>query len=213
MGDPKKLRKKYQPPKHPWQASRIQVERPLINEYGLKNKKEIWKAQSLLKKFTGQAKALANIKTMHEEKEKEQLINKLIKLGLLKPGQDREDVLGLNIKDILNRRLQTLIVKKGLALSAKQSRQFIVHGHVEINGQKITVPNYLVSIDEENKISYLQNSSFNDNEHPEIALINKKNKLTEQEEEIKESKKIKVEKEAEEEHKKETKEIKENKTE
>ena len=62
MGDPKKLRKKYDPPKHPWQASRIAAERPIMQEYGLKNKKEIYKAQSLLRKFTHQAKLLSTIK-------------------------------------------------------------------------------------------------------------------------------------------------------
>ena len=190
MGDPKKLRKKYDPPKHPWQASRIAAERPLINEYGLKNKKEIWKAQSLLKKFTHQAKLLSTIKNEHQERERQQLINRLVKLGLLEKGKDREDVLGLNLRKILDRRLQTLIVKKGLAKTAKQARQLIVHGHIIINGQKINVPSYLVSVNEEDKISYLQNSSFNDPEHPERILIAQlRNKETKEEKEVLEKKK------------------------
>ena len=190
MGDPKKLRKKYDPPKHPWQASRIAAERPLINEYGLKNKKEIWKAQSLLKKFPHQAKLLSTIKNEHQERERQQLINRLVKLGLLEKGKDREDVLGLNLRKILDRRLQTLIVKKGLAKTAKQARQLIVHGHIIINGQKINVPSYLVSVNEEDKISYLQNSSFNDPEHPERILIAQlRNKETKEEKEVLEKKK------------------------
>ena len=142
MGDPRKLRKKYSKPKHPWQAARIAAERPLMHEYGLKNKKEIWKAQSSLKKFTNQAKLLSTIKNEHQEREKQQLINRLIKLGLLEKWKDREDVLGLNLRNILDRRLQTLAFKKGLAKTANQARQLIVHGHVAINGQKITVPSY-----------------------------------------------------------------------
>ena len=197
MGDPKKLRKKYETPRHPWQASRILSEKPLIKEYGLKNKKEIWKAQSLLRKFTNQAKLLSAIKTEHQKREKEQLINRLVKLGLLKQGQDREDVLDLNVKNILDRRLQTLMVKKGLVLTPKQARQFIVHGHVMINNQKITIPSYLVNINEEDKITYLTSSSFSDKEHPEIILIKEKyNKETKEEKEVKEKKKTKeVEKE------------------
>ena len=190
MGDPKKLRKKYDPPKHPWQASRIAAERPLMQEYGLKNKKEIYKAQSLLRKFTHQAKLLSTIKNEHQERERQQLINKLVKLGLLEKGKDREDVLGLNLRKILDRRLQTLIVKKGLAKTAKQARQLIVHGHIIINGQKINVPSYLVSVNEEDKISYLQNSSFNDPEHPERILIAQlRNKETKEEKEVLEKKK------------------------
>ena len=84
-----------------------------MQEYGLKNKKEIYKSQSLLRKFTHQAKLLSTIKNEHQERERQQLINKLVKLGLLEKGKDREDVLGLNLRKILDRRLQTLIVKKG----------------------------------------------------------------------------------------------------
>jgi len=196
MGDPKKLRKKYETPRHPWQASRILAEKPLIKDYGLKNKKEIWKAQSLLRKFTNQAKLLSAIKTEHQKREKEQLINRLVKLGLLKQGQDREDVLDLNVRNILDRRLQTLMVKKGLVLTPKQARQFIVHGHVMINNQKITVPSYLVNINEEDKITYLTSSSLSNKEHPEIILIKEKyNKETKEEKEVKEKKKTKEEKE------------------
>lgn len=186
MGDPKKLRKKYETPRHPWQSSRIEAEKPLMKNYGLKNKKEIWRAQSLLRKFTKQAKNLATIKTKNQEREKQQLLNKLIKLGLLKKEAAREDILELNVKNILDRRLQTLMIKKGLAKTSKQARQLIVHGHIMINGQKITVPGYLVSSDEENKIGFLQNSSFANPEHPERLLINQNEKK-----EIKEIKEFK----------------------
>ncbi|MEK6835875.1 MAG: 30S ribosomal protein S4, partial [Nanoarchaeota archaeon] len=84
MGDPRKLRKKYQPPRHPWQGSRIEAEKVLTKEYGLKNKKEIWKAQSLLRKFAKEAKNLSTIKTLHDQKLKEQLLTRLNKLNLLK---------------------------------------------------------------------------------------------------------------------------------
>jgi small subunit ribosomal protein S4 len=171
MGDPRKLRKKYETPRHPWQASRIAAEKPLIVEYGLKNKKEIWKAQSLLRKFTSQAKELSTLKTDHDKNELKKLLIRLNKLGLLKENAEREDVLGLNIKNVLDRRLQTLLIKKGFAKTAKQSRQLITHGHISINNQKINVPSYLVNVDDENKINYLENSPFINNEHPETILI------------------------------------------
>ena len=193
MGDPKKIRRKYLRPKHPWQASRIAAERPLVQEYGLKNKKEIWKAQSLLKNFAHQAKSLSSIKTENDQRELQQLLARLNKLGLLKQDASREDVLGLNVHDILNRRLQTLLLKKELARTTKQARQLIVHGHIAVNRQKITIPSYLVPIDDENKISYIEKSSFNSPENPERALINEKNKLSKEEREVKESKKKKTE--------------------
>ena len=40
MGDPRKLRKKYYPPSHPWQKIRIDEEKILMKDYGFKNKKE-----------------------------------------------------------------------------------------------------------------------------------------------------------------------------
>ena len=181
MGDPKKLRKKYETPRHPWQASRILSEKPLIKEYGLKNKKEIWKAQSLLRKFTNQAKLLSTIKTEHQKREKEQLINRLVKLGLLKQGQDREDVLDLNVKNILDRRLQTFVIKKGLAKTANQARQFITHGHIAVKGQKINIPGYLVNKDEEDFITFSEKSKLNNAEHAERIKVK----------EVKETKEIK----------------------
>ena len=49
MGDPKKQRKKYETPLHPWQGERILAEKKIMEEYGLKNKKEIWKMNSMLR--------------------------------------------------------------------------------------------------------------------------------------------------------------------
>ena len=174
MGDPKKLRKKYETPRHPWQASRIESEKILFKEYGLKNKKEIWKAQSLLRNFAKQAKDLTTIKTQHDKKQKEQLLNRLIKLDLLKDNSQLEDVLGLNLKNVLDRRLQTMLVKKGLTKTAKQARQFIVHGHVTVKGQKINIPGYLVSKDEEDAITFSSKSKLNDAEHPERVVKKEK---------------------------------------
>ena len=174
MGDPKKLRKKYEPPRHPWQASRIESEKILFKEYGLKNKKEIWKAQSLLRNFAKQAKNLVTVKTQHDKKQKEQLLNRLIKLDLLKDNSQLEDVLGLNLKNVLDRRLQTMLVKRGLTKTAKQARQFIVHGHVTVKGQKINIPGYLVSKDEEDAITFSSKSKLNDAEHPERIVKKEK---------------------------------------
>lgn len=58
MGKPKFSRKKYDTPSHPWQEQRIHSENELVRKYGLKNKREIWKAETALRKYRGQAREL-----------------------------------------------------------------------------------------------------------------------------------------------------------
>jgi len=183
MGNPIRPRKKYKTPSHPWQASRIEQEKQLKKEYGLKNKKEIWKFQFLLRKSTSQAKKLIGTKTTQAEKEKEQLLNKLFKLKIIEKDTKIEDVLDLTINDFLERRLQTIIFKANFARTSKQARQLITHGHILIKNQKVTIPSYLVSRDEEKLISYNPNSSIAKDNHPE--RVTKKGKKKEKEEKTK----------------------------
>lgn len=167
MGDPKKTKKKYSKPRHPWEKGRIEQEKILLKEYGLKNKKEIWKAQSILRRSTFQAKRLTSLKTEQSKKEKEQLINKLFRLDLIKKTANLDDVLGLELKNILDRRLQTRIFKQGLSRTIDQARQFIVHGHIFVGDKKITVPSYIVKNDEESKITFDPKSKLSNLDHPE----------------------------------------------
>lgn len=167
MGDPKKARKKYKSPTHPWQKARLEEENILAIEYGLKNKEEIWKMESILKNFTNQNKKLVTLMTKQAEKEKINLIKKLKTLGLLKQNQDFEDILNLTIRDIMERRLQTLVHRKGLGKTIKQARQLIIHSHINIGDQRITSPSYLINIDEEKKITFTSKSSFSNPDHPE----------------------------------------------
>lgn len=167
MGDPKKLKKKYKTPSHPWQKNRIDSEKVIIKNYELKNKKEIWKSESKLNKFKEQAKRLVQLRTEQARKEEKQLLEKLYKLSLLKKDANLSDVLSLNLNNILDRRLQSQIYKNKLAKSMKQARQFITHGHIIVNGKKITVPSYLILRDEENKISFTDTSPIKNKDHPE----------------------------------------------
>jgi small subunit ribosomal protein S4 len=178
MGHPKLKKRTYRTPKHPWQKERIGEEKELLKEFGLKNKKEIWKASSLLRKYTRQAKKLIALSTPQAELEKKQLITKLSLLGLLNETSKIEDVLTLTLKDILNRRLQTILLKNKLSKSMRQSRQFITHEHVIIGDKKITSPSYIVSIQEESQINFASNSSLASQDHPERSLA-KEDKPTE----------------------------------
>ena len=174
MGDPKKPKKKYSTPTHPWQKARIDEEKILIKEYGLKNKREIWKISSILKNFTKHAKRLIALKTKQAELEKKQLLDKLISFGFIQAGSDISEVLNIKLKDVMERRLQTIVFKKGLARSIEQARQFIVHGHVTVGSKVITVPSYLANKAEEEKISFKVTSSIANSMHPERVLVEKK---------------------------------------
>ena len=165
MGDPKKQRKKYSKPSHPWLASRIEEEKALTKEYGLKNKKEIWRASFLVRNFTRQAKRLIVEKTEQARKEETQLLDRLKRMGF--EMKHLEDVLGISVKDILEKRLQTVVIRKGLARTTSQARQFITHGHITVGNKKLTIPGFLVPKNMEPSIGFAVNSSLFKEGHPE----------------------------------------------
>lgn len=167
MGDPKKHRRKYAGPRHPWQKSRIDSDKITQQEFGLKNKAEIWKASSALKKTQSQAKNVVVSLTKQSDYEAKQLLAKLERFGLLAAGSSIESVLTLKTEDFLNRRLQSVVFKKGLARTMNQARQMITHGHVEVGGKKLTAPSYMVSVEEEASLGFVGNSGFSNEDHPE----------------------------------------------
>jgi small subunit ribosomal protein S4 len=170
MGDPKKIRKKYNPPRHPWIKAKIESEKLIRLEFGTANKKEIWKMETILKNFKTQAKNLIIGGTKQAEIETQHLFRRVKELGLIKEEVNFDSILGLTLNDIMNRRLQTLVCKKGLARTVKQARQFIVHQHVLVNGKKITSPSYLVSIKDEASLEFTTKSPLYDINHPERVL-------------------------------------------
>ena len=128
---------------------------------------------SMLKNFAQQAKQL-NVKTKGSEKERAQLQQKLQRLGLLKETSRLEDVLSLTLKDILERRLQTLVYRRGLARSIKEARQLITHKHILVHGKKITSPSYVVRVGEQGNIAYAANSPFHDPAHAKHTVTEKR---------------------------------------
>ena len=167
MGDPKKQKKKYRRPLMIWDEERIARDKDLVKNFGLKNKKEIWKVESNLKLLHDQAKKLIAQNTEQSKKESEQLIVKLASLNLVQQDAKLDDVLSLTIQDLLNRRLQTVVFKKELARTINQARQFITHNHIAVNSQIINVPSYLISLNEEVLINFNQHSSLASTENPE----------------------------------------------
>ena len=147
----KRWRKKYESPLKPWDKERIEYEKQLMKTYGLRRKKEIWKAEAIARKYRRLARALI---AKRDKKLERIMLTKLEKMGFMK-AESIDDVLKLEVEHILERRLQTIVWRKGLANTPKQARQLIVHGHIAINGRKVTWPSYLVPVDEEDKIELL----------------------------------------------------------
>jgi len=143
----KRKHKSYSKPKRPFDKVRIDEEAIIKKDYGLKNKKEIWKADSQIKSIRGKAKKLIGA----DATEQKSLFERLKKIGL--DVNSIADVLSLDKKDYLNRRLQTILVKKEFASTAKSARQLITHKKVLIDRKIVDSPSYLVPIKVENKIS------------------------------------------------------------
>jgi len=171
MGDPKKPKKKYETPRFPWRSDVLESELRLLGEYGLRNKRELWRHRTMLSKFRGIARSLLGMPASRRRVLEKQLLEKLKRLGILSEDAVLDDVLDLTIESILERRLQTLVFRKGLAKTIHQSRQLITHGHIAIDGKKVFSPSYIVPKNEEDKISYALASPLANPEHPVRASI------------------------------------------
>ncbi len=171
MGDPKFARAKIRTPSHPWKQARIDEEHALKEKYGLKKvggMREIWREKSALRRHRNQAmKLIGKVDTSegHFAREKTDMVESLLRRGLLPEGAGIDDVLQITTEHMLSRRLQSVVYYRGLAPTMRSSRNLIVHGHISIGDQKMTVPGYHVLKQEEDVIQYSTNSPFADSEH------------------------------------------------
>lgn len=144
---PKRKRKKFVKPRQLFNITRIKEEGAIVKKYGLKNRREIWKADAAIGRLRGLAKKL--IAAPNEEKN--DFLKRLQKKGFVVEGI--ADVLGLNQENWLDRRLQTIVFKKKIANTPKQARQFITHKLISIKGKKVGAPSYFVKAEEEKEIT------------------------------------------------------------
>ncbi len=154
MGDPKRLRKKYERPMRLWDAERIEREGKLREEYGLRNARELWKPQTVLRKIRREARRLLSKKGAKIETRTENLLKRVKSFIIRKPEVTLDDILALELRDILERRLQTLVFRKHMAKTPVQARQFITHGHIAVSGNKLNVPSYMVKFSEEHEVDW-----------------------------------------------------------
>ncbi|MEZ0393953.1 MAG: 30S ribosomal protein S4 [Desulfurococcaceae archaeon] len=165
MGDPKKSRRTWEGPRHPWRKDVLEQEAKLMGLYGLRNKRELWKAATIVRKIRHRARALLAMSPDVRAEEEKGLLERLYKLGLIDRGAKLDDVLSLKVENLLERRLQTVVYRKGLARTIYHARQLIVHGHIAVGGRRIRSPGYLVSRDEEPLVDYYPLSPLKKAEH------------------------------------------------
>jgi small subunit ribosomal protein S4 len=162
----------YETPNHPFQGERIADEGDLVSRYGLATKEELWRAQSELRDYRREARRLLGETQGDTEAAAEagsEFLARLKRIGVLDDEESLDDILSLDVTDILERRLQTVAYRKGVGNTAKQARQFIVHGHVTIDGARVSAPSYKVDVSDEDSIEFDETSPLADDLHPERA--------------------------------------------
>lgn len=157
MGDPKRPSNTYTKPRKPWNREQIMNELELLGKYGLRNKRELWKASTQLSRIRHMARTLLALpEDVRREKERV-LLTYLNRLGLVKEDSTLDDILNLKVEDILERRLQTKVMRL-YNFKPHQARQLVVHKHVLIGDRVVNIPGYIVKKDEEGLIRLKRSS-------------------------------------------------------
>ena len=171
MGDPKYPRKAWRKPKRPLNYELKMAELKTLGTFGLRTKKELWKAHTRLSSVRHQARSLLALQQDIREEKEPILMKSLTKIGLVSSDATLDDVLNLEVEDLLTRRLQTLVHKKFGFQTPYQARQAVVHGHIMIGDRVIDIPSYTVTTAEEENIQFTPESKF-----PEILEKSKESK-------------------------------------
>ena len=169
MGDPRKPRKSFATPRHPWRKDQLEEELHLVGEYGLRNKRELRHHETHLSEIRGIARTLLGAEEESRAELERQYLTSLARQGIRPESATVDNILDLNVKDLMERRLQTVVHRTGLARSIHQARQFVIHGHISIAGDIVSVPSYIVHRDQESRIAFHQHSPLNNAQHPARA--------------------------------------------
>ncbi len=169
MGDPRKPKKAFATPRHPWRKDQLEEELHLVGDYGLRNKRELRRHETDLSQIRGIARTLLGEEEEQRGPLERQYLTSLARQGILPESATVDNILDLNVKDLMERRLQTLVYRSGLAKSIYQARQFVIHGHISIAGDVVTIPSYVVRRDQESRIAFHQTSPLSNPQHPARA--------------------------------------------
>jgi small subunit ribosomal protein S4 len=153
LGDPRKPKKTFHRPRRIWTTDQLNSELYTLGAYGLRNKRELWKAESEIARIRNQARALLAVPTELRRDREVKLLNFLNRIGLVRESAILDDILNLKIEDILERRLQTIVMRKIGSKSPIQARQIVSHCHVTVGNRIVNLPGYIVRTNEEPYIS------------------------------------------------------------
>jgi small subunit ribosomal protein S4 len=142
-----------------------------VGEYGLRNKRELWRYKTMLSEVRGIARSLLGTGGGERSRIEREYLAKLSKIGILSESASIDEVLDLDIRDLMERRLQTVVFRRGLAKTLHQARQMVSHGHIAVAGRVVSVPGYIVDRNEEQKIKYFSHSPLINNDHPIRKII------------------------------------------
>lgn len=160
MGDPKYPRRVWRKPKRPLNYDLKMEELKTLGTYGLRTKRELWKAHTQLSNVRHQARSLLALQQDVREEKEPILMKSLVRVGLVSGDATLDDVLNLQVTDLLTRRLQTLVFKKFGFKTPYQARQAVVHGHIMIGDRIVNIPSYTVTTSEEDSIKFTPESKF-----------------------------------------------------
>jgi len=169
LGDPRKPRKAFETPRHPWRKDQLEEELHLVGDYGLRNKKELRRHETDLSQIRGIARTLLGAEEEQRARLERPYLTSLARQGILPEAATVDNILDLNVKDLMERRLQTVVYRTGLAKSIHQARQFVIHGHISVAGDIVTVPSYVVRRDQESRIAFHPTSPLSNAQHPARA--------------------------------------------
>lgn len=160
MGDPKYPRRAWRKPKRPLNYDLKMEELKTLGTFGLRTKRELWKAHTKLSSVRHQARSLLALQQEVRQRKEPILMKSLARIGLVSGDATLDDVLNLQVTDLLTRRLQTLVFKKFGFKTPYQARQAVVHGHIMIGDRVVDIPSYTVTTDEEDSIRFTPESKF-----------------------------------------------------
>ena len=162
MGDPKYPRRVWRKPKRPLNYELKMEELKTLGTFGLRTKRELWKAHTYLSQVRHQARSLLALGQEVRSEKEPILMRSLAKIGLVSNDATLDDVLNLNVNDVLGRRLQTIVTKKLGFKTPYQARQAVIHGHIMIGDRKVDIPSYTVTVEEEPSIHFTPESTIPD---------------------------------------------------
>ena len=160
MGDPKYPRRVWRKPKRPLNYDLKMEELKTLGTFGLRTKRELWKAHTELSRVRHQARSLLALRQEVRAEKEPILMKSLARIGLVSSDATLDDVLNLNVNDLLARRLQTIVSKKLGFKTPYQARQAVIHGHIMIGDRKVDIPSYTVTVEEEDGVHFSPESKI-----------------------------------------------------